>query len=199
MRRYGRKVTPRVVDGKVQRKNRSELTSNYWNTEQPYPVIDRERPGKGYRHLLRKEDVCSFIDLLPDWSDLSQGLNAIVLAEGSDEMDGFHTPGVVGLCAWERELWRCCDRDHYDEHAELYAKLGVSISRKAAGLVLQFTEPQARAFQLVHVLLHELGHHHDRMTTRSKRTAARGERFAEQYARQYESLIWDRYLDAFDV
>ena len=63
----------------------------------------------------------------------------------------------------------------------------------------KFTEAQVRGFQLLDVLLHELGHHHDRMTTRSQRGAERGEAYAEAYAVQYESLIWDQYLRKFPL
>ena len=38
--------------------------------------------------------------------------------------------------------------------------------------VCRFTEASARGFQLMHMFLHELGHYHDRMTTRSKRFAS---------------------------
>ena len=61
----------------------------------------------------------------------------------------------------------------------------------------EFTEAQARAYQLLHILLHELGHHHDRMTTKPKVRASRGEPYAEAYALQYEARIWDRYQEAF--
>jgi hypothetical protein len=64
---------------------------------------------------------------------------------------------------------------------------------------LEWTESQARACQLLHVLLHELGHHHDRMTNRSKTRAARGEPYAERYALRYEAGIWDAYLQEFGL
>ena len=56
---------------------------------------------------------------------------------------------------------------------------------------------QARAFQLVHVFVDELGHHHDRMTTHSKRATARGESYAEDYANRYTDRIWNHYLRTF--
>jgi hypothetical protein len=73
------------------------------------------------------------------------------------------------------------------EHRPVLARLGVPV------------EPtdSARAFQLLHVLLHELGHHHDRMTTRAGRYSCRGEDFAEHYSRRYAERIWGRYLDEF--
>jgi hypothetical protein len=49
----------------------------------------------------------------------------------------------------------------------------------------------------MHVLLHELGHHHDRMTTRSRNEAARGESYAETYANRYADRIWEAYEAEF--
>jgi hypothetical protein len=79
------------------------------------------------------------------------------------------------------------------EHRDVFDLLGVIVEERAGGYwLVKWTEGRARAFQLLHVLLHELGHHRDRMTTRSRQGAApRGEAFAETYARQYESRIWD--------
>ena len=50
----------------------------------------------------------------------------------------------------------------------------------------------------MHILLHELGHHHDRITTRSKVRASRGDSYAEQYALRYADRIWDEYFRVFD-
>ena len=200
MRRERRKTTPRVKGGVVQRKNRHLPTPSYYNTPQQIPVIDRERPGSGYRHLLRKRDIQRFISILPDWPTLSEGLNAIVLAPGDYDTDGWCERGIIGVCAWERELWRCVHPDSYAEHKDLLERLCVPVERQQDGYVTcKFTESTARAYQLLHILLHELGHHRDRMTTRSQREASRGESFAESYARQYEQVIWDRYLHHFSI
>lgn len=63
--------------------------------------------------------------------------------------------------------------------------------------IVKWTDGQARAFQLLHIFLHELGHHHDRMTTRSERRAARGESYAELYANVYLRSIWSSYVREF--
>jgi hypothetical protein len=195
-----RKSAPRVVNGKVQRKNRSALTQTYFNTPQFSPVIDRLKPGFGYRHILKKKDVLDFIELLPDWKELSKGLNAVLLAPGEDNTAGWHRPGVVAVCAWDRGLWFEVDAGFYQEHREVFAKLGVPCEAKARGYVLcQWTESTVRAYQLLHILLHELGHHHDRMTTKSQRRCCRGENYAEQYALRYADMIWERYLDRFGM
>ncbi len=62
-----------------------------------------------------------------------------------------------------------------------------------------FTNSKIRAYQLLHILLHELGHHHDRMTTKYQQQSSRGERFAERYALNYADRIWERYLDEFGL
>ena len=132
------------------------------------PVIDRQRPGKGYRHVLMQRDIETFIGLLPDWAELSRGLNAIVLAPGEYRSNGWHTPGVVGVCAWEADLWVDYAVGHYEDHKPIFDRLGVASHSIENGVMCEFTEAQARAYQLLHILLHELGHHHDRMTTKSQ-------------------------------
>jgi len=199
MRGVGRKVTPKVVSGRVQKKNSHETTFNYFDQDPGYPVIDRQRPGEGYRHLLTKADIQKFIDILPDWSELSVGLKAIVLAE-PDDCYGWHDRGVVAICAWDRVLWEEWDNEKfYLEHVSVLERLGVKTEKLPNGnYEVQFTENQARAFQLLHILLHELGHHHDQMSTKSKRTG-RGEPYAEAYALKYMDAIWADYIKRFPL
>jgi hypothetical protein len=197
MRHGSRKTAPKVRDGKVQRKNRLAPTPSYWNTPQDRPTIDRQRPGEGGRHVLMKRDVEQFIELLPDWADLAQGLRAIILAPRRDGCMGWHTPGVVAVCAWDRELQQDWTMAFVDEHAEVLRQLCVEQEPSESGTLCKFTESQARGFQLLHILLHELGHHHDRMTTRSQRRSSRGETFAEEYANRYAATIYSRYFDTF--
>jgi hypothetical protein len=198
MRGSGRRTTPRVVDGKVQRKNRTARTPNYWNTPQHQPVIDRRRPGSGYRHLLMKEDVARFVRILPNWNQLSEGLDAIVLDTGGG-CYGWHSSGIVAVCAWDIALWQEWCEEFFQEHRHLLDRLGVPYELVDGNYLCKFEPPTVRAFQLIHILGHELGHHHDRMTTRSKRRASRGEPFAEEYARKFEALIWDRYVNEFGL
>jgi len=51
---------------------------------------------------------------------------------------------------------------------------------------------------MMHILLHELGHHHDRITTKSRARTARGEPYAETYAREYGDRLWDAYFREFN-
>ncbi len=52
---------------------------------------------------------------------------------------------------------------------------------------------------LLHILLHELGYHHDRMTTKYKQRSSRGERFAERNAINFADRIWESYLEEFGL
>jgi hypothetical protein len=161
-------------------------------------VIDRKRPGVGYRHVLTKRDIVQFIELLPNWQTLAVGLNAIVLASGEDGTDGYHAPGVVYVCAWEADLWREISPEYYADHRDILERLDVQCEEMENGWYLcKFSEAAVRGYQLLHILLHELGHHHDRMTSRLQQRARRGESYAEEYARHYEAVIWLRYLEVF--
>jgi hypothetical protein len=184
----------------VRPKNNWARSPDYDVTPQPRLFVDRRRPGPGYRHLLLKRDVHRFVGLLPDWDELSQGLNAIVLAPGSPRLLGYHRPGLVALCAWERTLERVWHVDFVAEHRFILTLLGVPVEAEGgAWRRCRFTEATARGFHLLHVLLHELGHHHDQMTTRARRDSCRGEPFAEDFANDLALRVFDRYVRAFGL
>ena len=199
MRISNRKTSPKVLAGKVQKKNNWELTGDYYITELRMPVIDRKRPGKGFRHLLKQKDIHDFIGILPDWNELSVGLNAIVLAPGSWTCFGYHLPSVVHVCAWDENIWTELSKEGYEQEREILERLGVPCEEIEEGMLCQFTENTARGHQLLATLLHELGHHHDRMTTKSKLRTARGESYAEAYAKAYTDRIWSQYQEVFGV
>jgi hypothetical protein len=188
-----------VVGGLVQKKNNWAPTPNYYNTEQHLPLVDRKRPGKGFRHVLKQKDIHAFIRILPDWDELSVGLNAVVLAPGNPAIFGYHVPGVVHICAWEEDLWIRLPQDGFEAERQIIESLGVPCEAEASEMLCRFSEKTIRAHQLLATLLHELGHHHDRMTTRLKTRAGRGETYAEAYARKYAERIWIRYQDVFGV
>jgi hypothetical protein len=193
MAHLNRRTAPRVRDGQVQRKNRHLETPSYWTHHQREPLVDRERPGEGYRHLLRRTDVLDFVQLIPDWNQLARGLDAIVLARGEAGCLGWHQRGVIGLCAWERELARHWSPWFHEQHAELLVRLGVPCERDGDDVRVEFEEHTARDFQLLHVLAHELGHHRDRMTNRG-RVCARGEAYADSSAYGLERQVREAYF-----
>lgn len=194
-----RKSAPKVVKGRVQKKNNWDLSPDYYDAPLPGTVVvDRKRPGEGYKHILNKNDIYRFLEMLPDWKNLAVGLNAVVLAPGDERMDGYHAPGVVHVCAWEAGLWRDTPKGYYEAHQDIFERLGVVSEETAEGEYLcKFDEPAVRGYQLLHILLHELGHHHDRMTTRAQKRSSRGEKYAEEYARLHEAAIWQQYQKAF--
>ena len=192
-----RKTTPKVKDGRVQKKNRHELTPNYWNTRQKFLQIDIENPGKGYKHFLKKRDIIQFLAILPHWEEIESEFDAILLAQGGDS-DGWYVDGVVGICAWDKNMTSSLNTNYFNDHKELFDRLGVKYEIKKNGVICHFTEDQIKAYQLLHILLHEIGHHHDRINTKSKRRPPNGETYAESYAFKYEKVIWNKYFDTFD-
>jgi hypothetical protein len=185
-----RRTATKVKNGRVQKKNRHAESRQA-------PLIRRERPGHGHVHVVTRHDLARFFDLLPDWERMSRGLHTIVLARfEEDDPEGWYNEGEVHLYAWPRELWVEHEPGFYSEHAELFRLLGIPVEKTENGFLCQFNAAQVRAYQLLHVLLHELGHHHDAMTTRDGWTA-RDEQFAEDYAHRHETIVRDRYFQAF--
>ncbi len=200
MPRFHRKTAPAVRDGCVRKKNNWRRTPDCYSVPQWIPAIDRRRPGEGYRHLLLKRDVERFIALVPHWNALARGLDVIVLDQGRPDCDGWYNRGVLAVCAWPRDLSQEVDLTWYARHRDLLTRIGAAVEDPGAGqeVVVHWTPDTARAYQLCHVFLHELGHHLDRMATRSKRdNGPRGEGYAEQSAWDHEALIWERYCAEF--
>ena len=191
----GMKSSPRVKSGHQYRAVRSEPAAPDHNSARSYPEIFRKHPGPSHRHVLLVRHVRAFLEILPQWPTLAIGLNAILLAPARPGCDGFHRPGLVAICAQPRNLCQLITNPEYvRQDAGLFARLNVPVESTPEGHLLHFTEATLRAYQLLHVFLHELGHHHDRMTTRSKKRSSRGESFAELYARSHADLIWSRYF-----
>ena len=201
MRATQRRQAPGVKNGRVQKKNNWDVSPDYYSHELRELVIDRQRPGAGYRHVLMQRDVERFIQILPDWAEMSVGLDAIVLAPGESGIWGWHSSGVVHVCAW-RESWDVC----YDFDSEFLARdrfllelIGVPIETEDDLLWARFDFNKARAFSLLATFLHEMGHHHDRITTKSQKSVARGEPYAEAYERKYGDLVWQRFVKNFPI
>ena len=100
MHNIRRRTATKVRHGRVQRKNRTQLANHYSQIRQNRTIIDRLRPGAGFKHFLTIAHVRRFIEMLPDWDTWSAELDAIVLAEGGEAL-GWHWDGVVAVCAWE--------------------------------------------------------------------------------------------------
>jgi hypothetical protein len=197
MSRFHRRTATKVRDGRVRKKNNWAQSPGIFHTAQPHLTIRRERPGPGYRHLLLQRDIERFIELIPDWDELSRGVDVILLDGKRADCDGWYDRGIVAVCAWPRAMSYPVDLNWFVAHTRFLDRIGLWTEWDGDDLIARWTNATARAYQLLHVFLHELGHHHDRMTTRSKRNTARGEDYAEQYAWAYEEQMWERYVDEF--
>lgn len=193
---FSRRTATQVKDGRVQRKNRSRPT-----VHEGY-VLDRQSPGRGFRHVVSKRDVQTFVEIIPGWDRLCERLERIVLAR-ADDADGWHQfywrqeTGAIFLCAWRDDLWIELTLGYFDAHQHIFKKLGVSFDPpKDDAVMCRFTEPQARAYVLLHVFLHELGHHHDRIHQKHL-NARKGEDYAENFANSRLEQLWPEYVRVF--
>jgi hypothetical protein len=124
--RYYRKTAPRVVDGKVRRKNRWHPGPGYTRTHQIQ--IERLKPLPGYRHFVSPTDVSAFLALLPDWPELAIGLHQVRLSNATD-CQGWHAPGAVAICAWPEQRTLVLTPNYYHEHADILGRLRVPCRR----------------------------------------------------------------------
>jgi len=192
---FNRRTATKVKDGRVQRKNRHRPTGH-----EGY-VLDRESPGRGCSHVVTKRDLQAFIDIIPEWQRFSERLERIVLAahNGDDGLYVFYRQeesGVIFLHAWPDDLWIEIAIPYFEAHQELFDRLGVSYDRIKDGVMCRFTLAQARAFTLLHVFIHELGHHHDR-TTQKHHGSTKGEDHAERFANSRFELLFPDYVEIF--
>jgi hypothetical protein len=197
-----RRTATRVRDGRVQKKNNwAPDRGDYFARSQDEIRLDRRHPGPGGRHVVTISQLRRFLALLPDWDDIAIGLDAIVLDEWRSDAMGWYDDGVVALCAWPAHsgFWHEADKPWIDANAPLLDRLEVQTDEIDGRFGLLWTEAQARAFMLLDVLPHELGHHRDLMTTRSRRDAARGEPYAVAYARDVLDAVWPAYVREFGV
>jgi hypothetical protein len=194
-----RRTATKIKDGSVQKKNRHTKTPNYWNTHYDDIQIDAEKPGKGYKHFLKKRDIKMFLNILPNHEEIDPDFDAVLLSQGSYYNDGWYKNGVVAINAWEKDLCRNCSMDYFKDHKEIFDKLEVKYDIKKDHVICDFTENQIKAYQLLHVFLHEVGHHHDCVHTKSRKCCSKGEKYAEDYALKYEKIIWEKYFENFPI
>ena len=97
------------------------------------------------------------------------------------------------------DLWVTVGRNCYNEDLYFFQRLNVPCVPTRDGYLCQFTAETARAYQLLNIFMHELGHHRDRMGTDSQRRASHGENFALRYAKVNAAYIWDEYQQRFGL
>jgi len=195
-RGFNRRTATKVKDGRVQRKNHHVPTGHGGY------VLERESPGRGFRHAVSKRDVQAFVDIIPDWHRYSERLERIVLATPVDSCDGAHEffyreeTGAIFLYAWREDFWIELPFPYFDAHLRIFEALGVAYSRNKGSVTCRFTEAQARAFMLLHVFMHELGHHYDRIHQKHLHSS-KGEDYAERFATDRFDHLLTAYVAVF--
>jgi hypothetical protein len=191
---FNRKTAPKVRDGQVQKKNR------HAPTRLNSLSVGLSRPRSGLVHVTTKQDIWKFLRLLPDWKRVSTDLDLIYLLDSSTDCDGWYEypqRPMIALAPWADDLQMWTTKSYYAAHREIFATLGVSCAPgENEETICQFTEDSARAYQLLHIFLHELGHHHYRITEGRGRYGGT-EKHAEDYAIKWQHRIWKNYCEQF--
>ena len=192
---FNPRTARKVKDGKVQKKN------NHRETVHRGFIVDRESPQKGYKHVVSKREIFDFVELIPDHENLLHGLERIQLTSGSETSDGTYTrywrtrTGCIELSAWDAELIQEIPTRYFEDHLSIFEKIELKYEKRRDFVLCWFDERKAKAFILIHVFLHELGHHHDKMNRKHEGT--RGEEYAETFANQLEDIVWPLYVARF--
>lgn len=159
--------------------------------------IHQDTTGCCFRHVVTKDDVGRFVRVVPDWDAASHGLRAICLAGERHDCDGWYNEGELAVCAWPRRMTSSLEPDWYFGHRRLLDRIGADIDFCDNKIVCRWTDKTARAYLLLHVFLHELGHHVDRLAGGVAGEFRGGEGWAERFAFEYEALTWERYIAEF--
>lgn len=250
MVRGPRKTTPRVKDGRVQRKNFRDV----WALDDGPLEVVTEVPGLGYRHVVDEALLREFMALVPGWAEVSRGLRRVTLCDGDEHREGSYFDGQIELSAWADPPARAVNPWFFAEHRAIWERLGIRW-REAPELVsdvyiddlephlwdvfehydweiedsggvvigrdkstpgkpaicevvyvesrmqvyekkvlVHFDRRSAADYVLLHVFLHELGHHVDAMMPPRKGFTRRGESYAELWALRTADAMWDAWL-----
>jgi hypothetical protein len=191
-----RRTSTKVVNGRVTRKSRSILSEDCGYQ------IRKEPAGRGFTHVVSPAQLREFLKIVPGWSEAAFRLGEIVLAGGSRKSFGYHSSfrhsklGLIALCAWPKELWIPVSTEFHQENRRVLEALGVDCRKELSGMTARFTIAQARAFSLLDVFLHELGHHQDWLRRRGYRLPDT-ERIAEAYAAGRFASLLPVYCEKF--
>lgn len=97
------------------------------------------------------------------------------------------------MSAWPEELWGDFEEEYFQEHRWHFDLFGVVYEKQKKEWACYFTEGQARAFMLLHIFLHELGHHVDKLRSKNKNEIFGGEEYANKLCKQ----MWPQYVSRF--
>lgn len=166
--------------------------------------VHRRSPGRQRYHPASPDDVRRFVQLIPGWQRVADDLDGVLLC-GPWSAEYYDTEGLYGqhgivLFSWPKDprlsMWYAFTRHVPDT----IRYLGLKERKRDRSFQSLWTPAQARAYVLLFVLLHEIGHHVDWVMSRDvhrRRRAGRGEPFAEDWAAEYRHRMWDDYVSAF--
>jgi hypothetical protein len=194
MRLTARKSAPGSRGGKTQKKNRTALSPDVYVHQFESLVVQRVRPIRGSYHAVTPTDVRRFVSIIPDWDEVAAGIKAVILTPGGDDAYGrYNNVGIIKLDAWRRdEPVFIPGRKEW-----LVRAMGIHEPDDGEGWELVFSRDQVRCLLLMGTFLHELGHHVDRIQTRSKADASNGEPYAIAYEQRRQPELWEAYCAAF--
>jgi hypothetical protein len=89
-----------------------------------------EKPGKGYKHFLKKQDIIKFLQILPNWEELNIELDAVILAKGGGP-DGWYSQGVIAICAWEKDKTNSLSLNYFKDYKHVFDRVGVAYEIKS--------------------------------------------------------------------
>jgi hypothetical protein len=179
----------------VSPKNRTAITEVHGY------VIEKTPAGRGYMHVVSPKQLREFIEIIPDWQMLSRHLECITLGGGSDNA-GLYYPherrrtGRIWLYAWEKNLWSEVCKDWLTDHRHILDAIGATYFIKLDSAICRLTVAQARAFSLLHVFMHEVGHHRDFLRRRGY-SLPNCEWVAEEFANNLFQTLLPRYVERF--
>jgi hypothetical protein len=191
-----RRTATKVVNGQVTRKSRYDLTG-----DRGY-FIRKEPAARGFTHVVSRNQLREFLKIVPGWPEVADRLDAIVLTGGSTGYFGYHSVfrhsnlAMIALCAWEKNLWKTFGYDFYRDNRRVLDALGVDCRMDFHSVTARFTVAQARAFSLLDVFMHELGHHQDWLRRRGRGLPDK-EKIADGYAARHFEQLFPIYCEKF--
>lgn len=179
----------------MRKKNRTVLSPDIYVHEPDELLIKRTRPIAGHFHAVSATDVRRFVRLIDDWEEVASAVRAVILTPGGDYCYGrYNNAGIIKLDAWPK-----CG-PHYVPSRKKWLIEQIGLGPMPEGqtyMISDITKEQVRCYLLLGTFLHELGHHIDRMSTRSKLDAANGEPAAIRYEQMRQRELWKPYCGEF--
>lgn len=134
-------------------------------------------------------DVRRFLALMSEWRKELDELGEVILERGHPQFDASYR---FFDCTIKLQPWATLSptwwSGHVWGHDSILTRLNVPLEAVGDSFVCRFTRDTARAYMLLHVFMHEIGHH--LYFVRNGMTSDRSEKYAEEFALRFEGLMW---------